>query len=166
MQVNANYRKEMLNIDFSNRLLPNSIVGWPEQPMSVFDLLRDGEKEQYKSVQKVSNGFQGGDCSKLMCGVRVAYEVGDNDWYVFGYIDEQLKVYLQWRIPESFMDSVGMLSHRGEDGRFTCAGKASIPLHLVGPNKENAEIQTMIVGKMPRSDVIAATFPYVKVLKF
>lgn len=166
MQVNDNHRKEMLNISLSNRLLPDSVVTWPETPMSVFDLIRDGQKEQYKSVQTPANGFQGGDCSKMKCGTKVAYELGDNDWYVFGYINEEFGLYLSWRIPESFMDHAGMLSRRDKDGKFVYPGRRSMPLHVVGPNGENENVHRIVIGELPRSDVVPTTFPFVRVLWF
>jgi hypothetical protein len=165
-QVNENHAAELRNIEFSNQLQPDSSIEWPEHPMMAHDLVRDGEKEQYKSVQRKFNGFQGGDCSKMMCGVRVAYEVGDNDWYVFGYVDDKSRMYLQWRIPESFMQEEGMLSIRDEDGTFSYSGRQSIPLHVVGLENQNAEVQRTIVGKMPRSDVVPKTAQFLSVLRF
>ena len=166
MEVNDNHRKEMMNIKLSNRLLPDSTVSWPDVPMLVFDLIRDGKKEQYKSVQTKSNGFQAGDCSKMKCGTRVAYELGDNDWYVFGYIDEEIGLYLNWRIPESFMNHAGMLSRRDADGKFVYPGRRSMPLHLVGPNGENDKVHQTVLGKPSRSDVVPTTFEFVSVLWF
>ena len=163
LQVNAKYMVEMMSIVHSNSLLPDSITEWPSETMGVTDLIRDGKKEQYKSVQRCGNLFSVRHCWKKMCGVQVAYEIGDNDWYVFGYSTD--KYYLQWRIPESFMVSRGMLSHKNESASlFVYPGRVNIMLAIVGPHGENASLQMHIVGRPQGSDANTETAQFLHVL--
>lgn len=165
-QVNEKFMVEMLSIKYSNMLMPGSIVEWPSKTQMVFDLIRNGEKEQYKSTKVSGARFYGVNVGKLLNGRKIAYEVGDNDWYVFGLTVPSHCLYLQWRIPESFMIDAGMLSIRNQSGDFVHGGKFSIPLHVVGSNGENQEIQMKLTGKMPRSDCLPVTAKFLRVLRF
>lgn len=164
-EVNANHKVELAHIAHANLTFPNSVVRWPCTPQGVTDLIRDGQKEQYKSVQRKGNVFQAGDVKKKLCTVDVAYEVGDNDWYVLGYTDTVNHIELLWRIPEAFMAQKGYLSTRGNDGLFATPGQMSVPLNIVGPNGENKDLQMQIVGKMPRSDVESDTAQFLHVVR-
>lgn len=164
-EVNANHKMELAHIAHANLAFPNSVVKWPSTPQGVTDLIRDGQKEQYKSVQRKGNVFQAGDVKKKLCTVDVAYEVGDNDWYVCGYTDVTNHIALLWRIPEAFMVSKGILSTRGSNGLFETPGGMSIPLNIVGPNGENKDVQMQLVGKMPRSDVETDTAQFLHVVR-
>lgn len=165
-EVNANHKVELTHIEHANLAFPNSVVKWPSVPQGVTDLIRDGQKEQYKSVQCKGNVFQAGDVKKKLCTVDVSYEVGDNDWYVFGYTDVANHIELLWRIPEAFMASKGILSTRGSNGLFETPGQMSLPLNIVGPNGENKDVQMQVVGKMPRSDVETDTAQFLHVVRF
>lgn len=162
-QVNEKYMVEMKSISYSNRLLPDTRVEWPDGTNGVTDLIRDGEREQYKSVQRNANGFCVRHCWKKMRNVQVAYETGDNDWYVFGY--NAGICYLQWRIPAGYMTSIGMLSirHEAED-RFVEAGRCTMQLSVVGEHGENMHAHMRVVGKAPRKDTDRSTAQFLKVL--
>lgn len=165
-QVNESCKSELQNIEYSNMLHFTSVWSWPKDPMGVFDLVRDGQKEQFKTVARSGNSFSADHITKRMGGHRIPYEVGDNDWYVFGYVNEEdPHAYLEWRIPEEFMLVNGNLSVRNADGTaYVSAGNKKIPLHIVGPNGENQWIQDVVVGVSPRSDAGTETFRFLKVL--
>ena len=163
MQVNSKYTVEMLNIEFANRLLPNTKVEWPTSTNGVVDLIRDGEREQHKSVLRDANCFTARHCWKKMCGVQVAYELGDNDWYVFGHLRKDY--FVQWRIPEAAMDEHGILSRRSESGEsFVHAGNTTLQLCILDESGGNMDAQMRIVGKVPNRDADRWTGKYVSVL--
>lgn len=158
-QVHWKHGLELWNIKLSNRLLPNSVVAWPERPMMVYDLVRDGQNEQYKTVTKAGATFT---CHlhKLLAGQFVAYEVGDNDWYIFGYVDHAAKLYLQWRIPESFLFEKGMLSQRGDDDVFVFPGARSLSLFVDHPIVSDR----LGITKPPRKDADRSTEDFLTVV--
>lgn len=164
MDVGKSNMTEMLNIKYTNMLFPDTVVEWPKSTMTVTDLFRDGEEEQYKSATATSNLFYARHCSKKWLGVHVPYEEGDNKWYVFGVVINDPPVFLNWRIPESFMIEKGMLSRRRDPDNFDRPGKTTMMLHIVGKNGENSNIQQMVFGKMPRSDVDPTTAQFLRVL--
>jgi len=165
-QVNESCMSELRNIEYSNMLHRFSIWSWPEHPMGVFDLIRDGQKEQYKTVTRSGNSFRADHVTKKVGGLPIPYEVGDNDWYVFGYLhEEDPRAYLEWRIPEAVMLKNGKLSVRNADGtQYVSAGNKGVTLHILGPGGQNQWIQDVIVGASPRSDAVSDTFRYLNVL--
>jgi hypothetical protein len=161
-EVNSKYLVEMESIELSNRLSPFSKVEWPAQTMGVTDLIRDGEREQYKSAYVNGNCFNV-HLWKKMCGVQVAYEIGDNDWYVVGFKSTDL--FLQWRIPESYLISIGMLSRRNHDGSvFVEPGRTRLTLAVPSSTGENHDIQMHLFGKMPNRDANLSTGVFLRVL--
>lgn len=163
MQVNSKYRVEMLNIKHANMLLPESRVEWPSRNNSPTDLVRDGQREQHKSALPRGNAFEARHCWKWMCQVHVAYEVGDNDWYVFGCLLPH--AFVQWRIPQAAMIAHGMLAYKN-DARtaFAHPGRMTLRLHIVDEHGNHKGEQMRIVGKLPNADADCWTGQYVRVL--
>lgn len=159
-QVPPDMQKELIHITLSNRMRPDSLTSWPETNHDVFDQLRNGEREQFKSAHCDGKAFCCSAFSKKMACEKVPYELGDCDWYVFGHVRADLGLYLEWRIPEAALNDWGVLTKRSEDRRsILSAGKMSLGLHLP------PLLQERIGGKRPRSDVDVRTAQYVSVLK-
>lgn len=163
MQVNSKYLVEMLNIKYANILLPESHIEWPSMNNGCTDLIRDGKREQHKSALPNGNSFDARHCWKKMCNVQVAYEVGDNDFYVFGYL--QPHVFIQWRIPEVAMIDHDMLSFKNEQKTtFVNPGRECLRLHIVDSHGNHKNDQLRIFGKLPNADSDSWTGQYVSVL--
>jgi hypothetical protein len=119
-------------------------------------------KEQFKSLQKPcsQSAFYARNCGKKFGGqMKFPYEKGDCDFYCFCVVAD--RQFLEWRIPESFMDELGMLSHR-EEGMFVKAGKTSMHLY-VSDGTVNTELQIKLFGALPLARCCTGTAQFLKV---
>ena len=158
LQVPDDMQKEVLYIELSRMRDKHSLHEWPPRPNMVFDHIRDGQKEQFKSVYVAhasDHVFYTPNCSKRMTtGGKVAYELGDADIFCFCALYKG--VFIEWRIPESTMDSIGMLSRRC-DGKFVYPGKKGMTLRL----PKDSRLQLEIFGKNWKSVEVDQTSKHV-----
>jgi len=168
MQCHSKSRCEFLNAELSMLFDSNAQHRWAP-PQLVYDRLRNDVPIQDKPAIWNSNTDSTrytALVTKRLNGGHVPYELGDlrGGLFVMSTVHVGLRLFLEWRIPESDMDSIfDALLHRGLDGKFCTPGCQTINLSVLGEHDENMDVHMKIFGRLPKAgtDRKAARFLHI-----
>ena len=150
-----NMQKEYWQIHLSQMFDDDAEHSWADKPYAVWDRERNGVRIQDKFVTRNGlNSSYNGHVGSVNGKDFVPYIDGGlaGGYYVFGSVDVKNRLYIEWRIPESTLNSKGFLA-RMVEGKCTYSGRQTIPLHIATNNGSNDTLCLKIFGKLPRKPI-------------